>query len=46
MFLDEKTLLEIWLNHGLKLTLFQGTRPWTGSLMHWGCVLKVCDLHV
>ena len=27
MLLDEKTVLEIWLNPGLKLTIFQGTRP-------------------
>ena len=27
MFLDEKTVLEIWLNPGLKLTIFRGTRP-------------------
>ena len=25
MFLDEKTVLEIWLNPGLNLTIFQGT---------------------
>ena len=24
MFLDEKTVLEIWLNPGLNLTIFQG----------------------
>ena len=27
MFLDKKTMLEIWLNPGLNLTIFQGTRP-------------------
>ena len=27
MFLDEKTMLEIWLNPGLNLTIFRGTRP-------------------
>ena len=27
MFLDEKTVLEIWLHPGLNLTIFQGTRP-------------------
>ena len=26
MFLDEKTVLEIWLNPGLNLTIFRGTR--------------------
>ena len=25
MLLDEKTVLEIWLNPGLNLTIFQGT---------------------
>ena len=25
MFLDEKTVLEIWLNPGLNLTIFRGT---------------------
>ena len=25
LFLDEKTVLEIWLNPGLNLTIFQGT---------------------
>ena len=28
MFLDEKTVLEIWLNPGLNLTIFRGTGPW------------------
>ena len=27
MFLDEKTMLEIWLNPGLNLTIFRGTGP-------------------
>ena len=27
MFLDEKTVLEIWLNPGLNLTIFQETGP-------------------
>ena len=27
MFLDEKTELEIWLNPGLNLTIFQATGP-------------------
>ena len=27
MFLDEKTLLKIWPNSGLNLTIFRGTRP-------------------
>ena len=27
VFLDEKTMLEIWLNPGLNLTIFRGTRP-------------------
>ena len=29
IFLDEKTVLEIWLNPGLNLTIFRGTRPRT-----------------
>ena len=28
MFLDEKTMLEIWLNPGLNVTIFQETGPW------------------
>ena len=27
IFLDEKTVLEIWLNPGLNLTIFRGTGP-------------------
>ena len=27
MFLDTKTLLKIWLNPGLNLTIFRGTGP-------------------
>ena len=27
MFLDEKTVLKIWLNPGLNLTIFRGTGP-------------------
>ena len=27
MFLDKKTLLQIWLNPGLKLTIFRGPGP-------------------
>ena len=27
MFLDKKTLLKIWLNPGLNLTIFRGTEP-------------------
>ena len=27
MFLDEKTMLEIWLNPGINLTIFLGTGP-------------------
>ena len=27
MFLDKKTLLKIWPNPGLNLTIFQGTGP-------------------
>ena len=27
-FLDKKTLLKIWLNPGLKLTIFRGSWPW------------------
>ena len=34
MFLDKKNLLKIWLNPGLNLTIFQGTRPWMLLLMH------------
>ena len=29
MFFDEKTVLKIWLNPGLKLSIFQGTGPWS-----------------
>ena len=28
MFLDEKTVLEIWLNPGLNFTIVRGTGPW------------------
>ena len=28
IFLDKKTLLKIWLNPGLILTIFRGTRTW------------------
>ena len=28
MFLDKKTGLRIWLNPGLNLSIFRGTRPW------------------
>ena len=28
MFWDKTTLLKIWLNPGLNLTIFQGTQPW------------------
>ena len=28
MFLDKKTLLKIWLNLGLNVTIFLGTGPW------------------
>ena len=28
MFLDKKTLLKIWLNPGLNLTIFRGNGPW------------------
>ena len=44
MFLDKKTLLKIWLNPGLNLTIFRGTWPWglklkkTLTLLHFGCV--------
>ena len=31
MFLDEKTVLEIWLNTGLNLTNFRGTGPSNSS---------------
>ena len=30
MFLDEKTVLEIWLNPWLNLTIFRGTGPRRG----------------
>ena len=30
MFLDKKTVLKIWLNPGLNLTIFRGTRPSSG----------------
>ena len=32
MFLDKKTLLKIWLNPGLNLTIFRGTGPWAYNL--------------
>ena len=32
MFLDEKTVLKIWLNTGLNLTVFRGTWPRIASL--------------
>ena len=36
IFLDEKTVLEIWLNPGLNLTMFRGTGPWSiGSGPGW-----------
>ena len=28
LFLDEKTLVEVWVNPGLDLTIFTGTGPW------------------
>ena len=28
IFLDKKTLLKIWLNPGLNLTIFRGSKPW------------------
>ena len=28
MFSDEKTVLEIWFNPGLNLTIVRGTGPW------------------
>ena len=31
MLLDKKTLLKIWLNPELKLTIFRGTGPGIGS---------------
>ena len=27
-FVDKKTVLNIWLNPGLNLTIFRGTGPW------------------
>ena len=41
MFLDEKTLLEIWLNPGLNLTIFQGTGP-RGTGLSSGGSYDVC----
>ena len=44
MFLDKKTVLKIWLNPRLNLTIFQETGPWklklkkTLTLHHFGCV--------
>ena len=32
MFLNEKTVLEVWLNPGLNLTIFWGNGPWCPSL--------------
>ena len=35
-FLNKKTLLKIWLNPGLNLTIFRGTRPWVmGRFSRW-----------
>ena len=42
MFLDEKTVLEIWLNLGLNLTIFRGTRPRTLDLYAWVEALQSC----
>ena len=41
MFLEEKSLLEIWLYPGLNFTIFRGTGPWalggvlTGMYLHY-----------
>ena len=42
MFLDEKTVLEIWLNPGLNLTIFRGTGPRTLDLYAWVESLPSC----
>ena len=34
MFLDDKTLLKIWLNLGLNLIIFRRTGPWYLALDH------------
>ena len=41
MFLDKKTLLKIWLNPGLNLTIFRGTEP--SSFRAWGPFLESPD---
>ena len=33
MFLDEKSVLEIWLNPGLNLTIFRGTGPCVNNFL-------------
>jgi len=38
MFLDEKTVLEMWLNPGLNLTIFRGTGPRRENT----CRLRAC----
>ena len=35
MFLDKKTLLQIWLNPGLNLTIFRGTGSRTALFSCW-----------
>ena len=35
MFLDKKTLLKIWLNPGLNLTIIRGIRPRLVTVSWW-----------
>ena len=49
MLLDKKTVLEIWLNLGSNLTIFQGTGPWRFDCIQEKAVyyLKYCvDTHL
>ena len=49
MLLDKKTVLEIWLNLGSNLTIFQGTGPWRFDRIQEKAVyyLKYCvDTHL
>ena len=39
IFLDEKTLLKVWLNPGLKLTIFRGNRALMGKALIYKQIL-------
>ena len=39
IFLDEKTLLKVWLNPGLKLTIFRGNRVLMGKALIYKQIL-------